>query len=283
MRVAGTRRLALILAALITAVAAVFLWPRGGPDGLLSAREVQFLLPPGSLIHSRVHLDLDGRPPQEMAVLAALPRYPQAREYVYTAYIFAYDRRARAVRPRLAFPLPEPLPLNVDAGRLLGNRDAALFAARLDDGTLVYRLVGLSGRRLGVLHEGRTPGRVVLADPFVVEDGPSRRVLRWSGRAFQEVPDMPPAVIPPSVTWRFAIRQGQVQGAPDAVFLRPRQILRLEQTGGGPTPVIIPDPNLDVLDQGYRGRLPGSYTIRLFIPNITDPGGFRLTVLVESP
>jgi len=60
-----------------------------------------------------------------------------------------------------------------------------------------------------------------------------------------------------------------------------RQPVRLALNGGGPTPVIIPDVRLDILEQGYRARKPGTYTIRILLPFAPDQG-ITLTIVVES-
>ena len=52
-------------------------------------------------------------------------------------------------------------------------------------------------------------------------------------------------------------------------------------SSGGPTPIIIPDARLDIVEQGYRARQPGTYTIRILLPSAPDQGT-TLTLLVEN-
>lgn len=261
------------------AVGAV-VWPRP-PAAALTAGQIQNLLPPGSTMHSLVRLDMDGRPPMETAVVAGIPHYPGAKQIIYYSLIFAYDRRHRQTRRTYSQPQPGPLPLSVDAAKLLGDRDAAIFAALNEDGTRSYRVVGSTGRSVTVLHEGRLSGTLVFADPLLIEDGQPRRTFAWDGQRFRG--NAPPAVLPPKrqgITWRYAVRNGTLVVRTSLVRLYPRQTLRLAASGGGPIAIVVPDTRLDVLESGYRARTPGTYTIRILIPFLPINQAFTLTVVV---
>ena len=65
------------------------------------------------------------------------------------------------------------------------------------------------------------------------------------------------------------------------VQVKLRQPVRLALSSGGPTPIIIPDARLDIVEQGYRARWPGTYTIRILLPSDPDQGT-TLTLLVEN-
>lgn len=275
-------RLAFAVAVFILVSAALTLRPRPAPADL-TLRTILPLLPPGTFVQSTARLEMDGRSPTELAVLAGVPLYPRAERMAYMAYVF---RQAGRRGPRVAYaePLPGSLPLAVEAGRLLGDRDAAVFAMALDDGGSVYQIVGLRRGRVAVVHEGRTAGRPMLVDPLVVEDGAARRALRWDGRVFAEAapPPVPPAL--PVLTWRYGVRDGNVVAGSSALRLRPRQGVRLERSGGGPTPVTVPDPRLDVLeDDVYRARWPGTYLIKIFVIGAADASGFSLALQVLPP
>ena len=270
----------------IAVVAAIWTRPPAGP---LTAGQVQNLLPPGSTLHSLVRLEMDGRPPLEVAALAAIPLYPGAQDFTYYTFVFAYDRWRQRFARAYAQPLQGPLPLSVDAGRVLGDREAAIFNALHEDGTRSYRVVGSVGRGITLIHEGRLVGKLVVAEPLLIEDGDRpfdqaqgrRRALAWDGRSFRE--DSSPPVVPPApggMTWRYTVRNGTVAARTSSVRLYPRQTLRLAASGGGPVAVVIPDARLDILENGFRARTPGTYTIRILIPFVPIEHQYTLTVLV---
>jgi len=270
-----------LLAAVLVLTAAAVAWTRPTPPPL-SLTQVQRLLPAGGTMHSLARLDMDGRAPQEVAVVAIVPRHPGARDIVYYSAVFAYDRWHRQFT-RIYEALLPSTPISVDAGRLLGHRDAAVFAAVLPDGTWSYRVVGSVHGRVAVVHEGRVKGRTFIADPFLIEEGERPRVLIWEGRRFGERPhvDFTPA---PSRTWRYGLRNGKVVASTSMVRLVPRQILHVARAGGGPSTSVIPDVRLDVVEGGgYRTRAPGIYTIRVASPFVPGDAAYVLTLVVNAP
>lgn len=253
-----------------------------GPELPLSVARVYALMPSGSLLRSLVRLDLDSRPPPETAAVAAVPHFPGAAELTYYGFIFALDAWRRDFQRAYSEPLPAQIPLSVDAGRLLGARDAAIFAALGDDGTLTYRVVGRTRGRLRVLRQATIAGTLRVEGGALVEEAEVYRALVWDGRAFRELvrpPEM--GALPPGVTWRYSMRSGVVVAQTDTLVLRPRQAVRLAQSGGGPTPIVIPDSRLDVLEYGYRAREPGTYTIRVLLPFTPDDQAFVLRLIVQ--
>ncbi len=268
------------LAAVVGIVIAAIAWSRP-PRTLLTVSEVQALLPPGSELHSLARLQLDGRPPPAVAVVAAIPRHPGAHAMTYQSFVFTYDRWRRRFRRAYSQPLPGPLPLSVDAGTLLGSRDAAIFAALQEDGTRSYRVVGSLLGTVSVIQEGWVAGNLVVADPLLIEDGDRRRALAWDGQRFSERPL--PASLPPAyrgITWHYTVRKGAVVARTSSVQLHPRQPLRVDGGTGGPIAIVIPDARLDIAEAGYRARTPGLYTIRILIPFAPLDQAYQLKVLV---
>lgn len=232
--------------------AAVLWWPSVPPP--ITASQILAMLPPGSSVHSLVRLEMDGRGPAEAAVVARIPSYPGAREYVPTALVYRYARLSRRYREAYRAPSPGAVPFSADAGPATGSREAALFSGLDDDGALRYRFVGLTRGRAVVLREARVAG-----------------ALRPDG--------IPPA--PPAVVWRYAVRGGTVLARTSVVRLRPRQPLRVVAVGGGPASVVLPDSRFDVVESGYRQRTPGTYRIRI-VTGFTPPeAAYVLTVIVE--
>jgi len=218
-----------------------------------SVTQLQALLPRGTLLHSLVRLEMDGAPPLETAVVAVVPAFPGAAESAYVGCIFGFDRWRRAYTRLYAERLPGPIPLAPDAVPVSGAREAAVFAALLENGDRVARVVESVRGRLWPLDERR-----------------ARRVAS----------EIPPAIA--GVTWRYSVRGGAVAPQAGELRVRPRQPVRLVASGGGPTPIVIPDARLDVLEQGYRARKDGVYTIRILLPLAPDRET-TLTIIVESP
>jgi hypothetical protein len=272
-----------ILAAAAGAVALQAWWtrPSGSP---LSITQIHGLLPRGSLLHSMTRLEMDGRPPQEVAAVGVIPRYPGSNESVYFAFVFGYDRWQRRARALYAQPTSSPVPRPVDAVRLSGSREAALFGALHDDGTLSYHVLGMA-RGVRVLHEGRVGvgSRLLIAEALLIEDGEQRRALGWNGRRFSERPL--PAAFPhasPGLSWRYRVHKGMVFAQIPVVRLRPRQTLRVSRIGGGLIPIILPDQRLDVIGADvYRARSAGTYTIDILVPFTAPEQTYRLTLIVE--
>lgn len=261
---------------------AIRLWPGGGSAPPLSVTQIQGLLPRGSLLHSLARLEMDGRPPQEVAVVGAIPQYPGSSASTYYGFLLGYDRWQRRFRTLHAQAMPGPVPHPADAIALGGPREAALFSALHDDGTLAYRIIGLA-RAVRVLQEGRVHGRLLVAGSVLVEEGSPQRALAWDGRAFRErtlpVPISPP---PAGTTWRYRVQNGVILARTPLVFLRPRQSIRLARVGGGPVPVILPDLRLDLIaDNVLRARHPGTYAISILIPFNPPEQTYRLTLIVE--
>lgn len=271
-----------VLAAIVTVTVAVIVWTRP-PASPLTLTQVQNLLPPGSTLHSLVRLELDGRPPQEVAVVAAVPLRPGARDIAYYSFVFAYDRWRRRFVRAYEQSLPRT-PVSIDAGRLLGDRDAAVFTGLQDDATRFYRVVGLRGHQPRVVHEGLFSGVLIVADTFLIEDGVHRRALVWDGRRFGERTPPVYLTVAQASTWRYGVRNGKVVAQTSTVRLVPRQVLHVARTGGGPTTAVVPDARLDLMEGGgYRARAPGIYTIRIVTPFVPVDQSYTLTVVVERP
>jgi len=232
-------------------IVAAAVWTRP-PSRAPSVGQIQELLPPASIIRELIRLEMNGTPPLETAVVAVVPRYPGAADSTYIGFIIAYDEWRRRPERIYAQPLPGPIPLAPDAVPLGGGREAAVFSALREDGIRVSRVLSLEHGRLRILDEG-TAARVLAA--------------------------VPPAL--PGVTWRYRTHAGVITAQRLWLQVKPRQPVRLALNGGGPTPVIIPDVRLDVLEQGYRARKPGTYTIRILFPFAPDQG-ITLTIVVES-
>lgn len=278
------RPLSYILAAgmvVVMGAVAFRLWPAGRSVPPLSITQIQSLLPKSSLLHSLARLEVDGRSPQEVAVVGVIPQYPGASASAYYGFVFGYDRWQRRFRTLHAQAMPGPVPRPADAIALDRQREAALFAAHHDDGTLAYQIVGMA-HGVRVLHEGRASGRLHVAGTALIEGGSSRQALIWDGRAFQA--QVLPAVSlpPPGAIWRYRAQNGMIVARTPVVHLQPRQSIRLAKVGGGPVPVILPDLRLDVQgDNVFRARHPGTYTISILIPFNPPELTYRLTLIVE--
>ena len=195
---------------------------------------------------------MNGTPPLETAVVAVVPRYPGAADSAYVGFIVAYDTWRRRPERIYAQPLPGPIPLSPDAALLGSGREAAVFSALRDDGTRVAHVVGIVNGRIRVLEDETAAGLVAT---------------------------LPPAA--PGITWQYRTHAGAISARTFLVQVKPRQPVRLALSSGGPTPIIIPDARLDIVEQGYRARQPGTYTIRILLPSA--PGqGTTLTLLVEN-
>lgn len=270
-----------VLTAAVGMIALRLWWTRPSAPPL-SITQIQGFLPQGSLLHSLARLEMDGRPPQEVAVVGVIPQYPGASSSTYFAFVFGFDRWQRRFRALYAEPLSGPVPQPADAVRLLGPREAALFSALHDDGTLSYRIVGMA-RGVRDLYTGRVQGRLLVADSLLVEDGPRQRALAWDGRVFRER-SLAAAIPlpPPRTTWRYRVQNGMILARTPVVYLRPRQTLRLARVGGGPIPIVLPDPRLDLTgDNVFRARYPGTYAISILIPFDSPEQTYRLTLIVE--
>lgn len=272
----------LVICVLAGIALAAIVWTRP-PSTQLNVANIQSLLPPGSVIRSLARLEMDGHAPAEAAVVAAVPSYPgppATRDY---AFILGFDRWTRRFARLYAQPLPGPLHLSVDAGFLIAGREAVVFSALQDDGRQAYQVVGSIRGVVRMLHRGLVSGRVLIDEPLLIENGVPPRALVWNGRRFGEQPL--PTTIPTSsrgITWRYAVRNGEVIAPSFAVRLRVRQPLRLVGGRGRGTPIIVPDPRLDVVENGdYRARRPGVYRIRLLLPFALDENGYTLLVNVE--
>ena len=233
-------------------VVAAAVWTRV-PSAPPSVAQLQGLLPAGSVLRGLVRVEMNGSAPAESAVVALVPRYPGAADTQYFGFIFAYDAWRRKAMRIYAQPLLGPILALLDAAPLGGGREAAVFSVLRDDGTRVSQVVGVVRGRARPLDEATAAG--VLAK-------------------------IPPA--PPGVTWRFRTHGGTTTDQARSLRVRPRQPVRLSPSGGGPTPIIIPDSRLDIVEQGYRARQPGTYTIRILLPSTPD-AGVTLTILVETP
>ena len=277
----ATKTSAFFAVTIIGFSAAVRWWNAAPPP--LSANQVLALLPRGSSVHSLVHLEMDGRRPSEGAVVARIPSFPGSSDLAATALLYRYDRWRRRFSVVYRAPPPGAVPFSADAARLLAGRDAAVFSGLYDDGDLGYRIVGLLRGRAAVLREQRLTGTVHLVDPAVIERrGDTVHGLRWNGGSW--VPDGTARTIPEApagVTWRYAVRNGQVLARTNVVHLRRRQPLRVLAAGGGPATVVLPDSRLDVVEAGFRQREPGTYRIRI-VTGFTPPeAAYVLTVIVD--
>ncbi len=277
----ATKTSAVFAVTLITLGAAARWWNDAPPP--LSVNQVSALLPPGSSVHSLVRLDMDGRPPSEVAVVARIPPFPGARGLTATALLYRYDRPRRRYTAVYRAPAPGAVPFSADAGRLLAGRDAAVFSGLHDDGTLAYRIVGLVRSRTVVVREQRLAGTLHLAEPVVIEArSDAVEAVRWNGGSW--VADRPPEAlpeVPSTVTWRYALRNEQVVARTNVVHLRPRQPLRVLPVGGGPATIVLPDARLEVVEAGFRQREPGTYRIRI-VTGFTPPeAAYVLTVIVD--
>ncbi len=241
-----------LIAAGFVVVSALSAWmrPSAAPS---SVTRLQGFLPRGSVLHSLVRLELDGLPPQETAVVAAVPAFPGAAESVYYGFIFAYDRWRRRTTQVYAEPLAGPIPIAPDAGHIDRRHEAVIFRSLRDDGSHADSVVGF------------LRGRLQEVDAV---------------RARQIIAALPPA--PPGVTWQYRLRAGTIPAQALVVRVRVRQPVQVAFTGGGPTPIIVPDTRLDILEKGYRARTPGTYTIRIFLPFGPDQG-YTLRLVVEPP
>ncbi len=269
----------LVLGAVFVAAYAASRTPRAP----LTLGDVATLLPRGSEVHSFVRMDLDARLPSAVAVLAIIPRAPGVQETTYQTYVFAYDRWRQRYREVYTAALPGPVPMSVDAGRVLGQRDAAIFSALQDDGTQSYRIVGWGPGGVGVLYEGHVAGALRVADPLLIEQGPRQRALGWDGHGFRERPV--PGTLPPTprgITWHYSVRGDTILARSSSVVLGLRQPLRLEGARGGPIPIVLADSRLDLLETGYRARSPGTYTIRIWLPYLPIDQAYPLTVVVRN-
>jgi hypothetical protein len=244
-----SRVLAVLLAASATAAGAAFL--RTEPPGF-GPNQVLARLPRAASIHSLLRADLDGRGPSEVAAVARIPAFPGAQQVVYTSLIFRYDRLRRAFIEVYRAPTPGRVPFSVETVRLSGGREVVVFSGLNDDGTRAVEAVRLE-RGAGI--------RLPDAD---------------AGKAASEIPQPVPAV-----TWRYAVRNGEVVARTSTVRLRVRQTLRVQASGGGPASVVLSDPRMDVMENGFRARVPGQYRIRVVTGLLPVEEAYSLTVLVE--
>ena len=277
----ATKTSAFFAVTIIGFSAAVRWWNAAPPP--LSANQVLALLPQGSSVHSLVRLEMDGRPPSEIAVVARIPSFPGSTEFTAEALLYRYDRLRRHFTTAYRAENPGAVPFSADAARLLAGRDAAVFSGLHDDGTLGYRIVGLVRGRAAVLREQRLAGTVHLVEPAVIERrGETVHALHWYDGSW--IPDGTARTIPETpagMTWRYAVRNGQVLARTNVVHLRRRQPLRVLAAGGGPATVVLPDVRLDVVEAGYRQRVPGTYRIRI-VTGFTPPeAAYVLTVVVD--
>lgn len=274
----GPARWALVAGLVALLAVALFVWWRDAPP---PAPPLLSLLPRGSVVTSQARVDLDGRRPFEIAATAYIPAFPGAAADLGHAVLAGYDRWRHRWRLWLLLPLAE-IPAWLQAGPLLGSRDAVVFPGYAADGTVRYRVVGLRRGRPTVLYEGKSAGPVEVVRGMIAERDPAgARGLRWDGRRFRPVPPPPP--IPPAIVWYYwTDRDGIPHGETSTVLLVPGQRLVPRRRGGGPTVLPIPDGNLHVLDGAFRAHRPGTYTV--IIPDFADrPGAsFRLTVEVED-
>lgn len=277
----ATKTSAFFAVTIIGFSAAVRWWNAAPPP--LSANQVLALLPQGSSVHSLVRLEMDARPPSEVAVVARIPSFPRSTEFAAEARLYQYDRLRRHFTTAYRAENPGAVPFSADAARVLAGRDAAVFSGLHDDGTLGYRIVGLVRGRAAVLREQRLAGTVHLVEPAVIERrGEAVHALRWNGGSW--IPDGTARTIPEApagVTWRYAVRNGQVLARTNVVHLRRRQPLRVLAAGGGPATVVLADSRLDVVETGFRQREPGTYRIRI-VTGFTPPdAAYVLTVVVD--
>ncbi|MGH2399662.1 MAG: hypothetical protein ACRDF6_07430 [bacterium] len=278
----GTTSKAGLIAGVAVAAAAAWWWD-GAAAASLSANQILAQLPAGSSVHSLVRLDMDGREPAETAVVARVPAYPGSRDIMYVSIVFRYDRLRRGFVQIYNSPTPGAVPFSADAARLLPGRDAAIISGLHDDGTRSYRVIGIAQGHGVVLREHRFAGTLAFAEPLLVEQGTGgSTAIRWTGETWMEerAPETA-AVALPGVTWRYAVRNGEVVARTDVQRLRPRQPLRILPVGGGATTVVVPDSRLDVVEAGFRQRQPGTYRIRIVTGLTSLDQAYTLTVIVE--
>ncbi|MDQ7819698.1 MAG: hypothetical protein QN173_01060 [Armatimonadota bacterium] len=250
------------------------------PVPAVSTGAILDLLPRGASIHSVVRLELDGGAPQEAAVVAAIPTAPGSRTVTHVALLVGSGRLRR--RPAVLYRdlLPAPLPLSADAVDLGAGREAAVFSGRGEDGVTAYRVVGVTRGRVSVLREGRTPDRLRVDGRWIIES--TDTAWAWDGRAFRRRPPPADASGPwPAVSWHYGFRGDAVVAATDRVILHLRQPLRVVGGRGGVSALVVPDSRLDLVEQGYRARRPGTYTIRVRMPLAPRSQEFVLTVEVR--
>jgi len=280
-RLRAPRRLlrrVLVLGLVAAAVLTLVLRWRATPP---PAPPLTSLLPRGSAITSQARVELDGRPPFEIAATVFIPTSPRAPADLAHALIAGYDRWRHRWRILLLSPLAG-IPTSLEAGALLGRREAVVFPAYAADATVYYRVITLRWGRAVVLYAGQARGPVEVVRGVIAERDPRNpRGLRWDGRAFRAVPAPPP--LPAALVWRYwTDRTGYPHAETNTVFLVPGQRLVPVRNGGGPAVVPIPDGRLDVLGAVFRPRQPGTYS--LTIPDFAGrPGGsYRLTIEVED-
>lgn len=254
-----------------------------------SVAQIQDLLPAGSVLHSLARLEMNGRPPQEVALVVGVPVFPGTGKYAYYGFIYGRDPWRRRITRAYAEALPGPLPLSVDAGRLLGSREAAVFGAAHDDGGASFRVVGLRRSAPSVVYETQTVGRLIVVNDLLIEvvkrpdAPPDQRIFAWNGRRFQERPDIAPIHLPPAGrTWYYGVRNRSITAPVSMIRLSVRQPLRVSGTGPGrPGAIVIADQGLDQVESGYRARRSGTYRIRFLLP-FSAQSNFVLTVIVED-
>ncbi|MBI4279869.1 MAG: hypothetical protein HY660_15570 [Armatimonadetes bacterium] len=253
------------------------------------------LFPRGTLILFRARADLDGRPPHEVILVGQVPAFPGAPQDVLHGVIAAVapvggPGRAPAwtlvYREQLAGrgflpPLIGPLAGGAQSSR---SRVVVFPSLAWPGPRLAYDVVGFDGRRAVVLLRRQgIAGAVVLVDRKVVERG-AVGALAWTMEDRRMVPTPFRGTLPetlPRAYWRYAARRGVV-AADRRVRVAVGQILYLVREGGGGIPVIAPDRRLDLVEEGYRAREPGTYTITIH-PVSGGGSPFVLTVDVADP
>lgn len=241
--------ISLVALATIVIIAAGSLWTRV-PSAPPPLAQLQGALPAGSVLRSLVRLEMNDSAPVESAVVAVVPRYPGAAETQYFGFIFAYDAWRRKAARVYAEPLPGSISTQLDAVPLGAGREAAVFSVLHEDGARTSRVVGVVRGRVRTLDDATAAGVLAALLPA-----------------------------PPALTWRFRTHGGRITGQSLSLRVRSRQPVRLTPSGGGPTPIIIPDARLDVVEQGYRARRPGTYTIRILLPPAPDQGTTLMLVV----
>lgn len=136
----AARLLAAALAAGVIA-AALFAWWRvpASPAPTLST-----FLPKGSSVVNQARVELDGRPPLEIAATAYVPPYPGAPASLRRAVLAGYDRWRRRWRV-MWFASHPGIPDLPPAVPLAGRLEAAVFPSYQDDGRVRYRVIGWGG------------------------------------------------------------------------------------------------------------------------------------------
>lgn len=185
-------------------------------------------------------------------MVVRIPAFPGAQEFIYTALIFRYDRLRREFVEVYRAATPGRVPFSVDAVRLLSGRDIVVFSGLSDEGIRAVEIVRLE-RGLGTR----------------LSETDARKIVG-------EVPQPVPAV-----TWRYAVRNGAVVARTAMVRLNVRQTLRVQASGGGPASVVLPDPRMDVVENGFRAREPGRYRIRVVTGLLPVEEAYSLIVAVE--